>query len=347
MTDQGRSGAVGGAGENPLEVRSDPRAIDGPWLTAVLERAGVARGATVREVEFGGFIGTGQAGRNARLHLSWDDPQGRPGSLVGKFPSDHPGTRAGLFASGTYLKEWVFYDRIAHTIDLRSPRCYAALYDDATPDFVLLMEDIAGSCQGDQIEGLGVDQVALAVAEAVNLHAPRWGDASLQADVQHGQAVQSSGESAQFAQAFYEAALPDFLDRLAARLDPDVVALAEFVAPMIARWFEGTASPRTLVHNDFRGDNFLFGQTPEDPPIVVVDFQSLSLGVGAIDIAYVIAGSFPDPTRRAEVERDLLDDYRARMARAGVDQSSDDLWRDYRYGSLWGLLMSVLASMAA
>ena len=41
------------------------------------------------EVAFEGFVGTGQMSRNARLRLTWDaDPDGRPTSFVGKFPSD-------------------------------------------------------------------------------------------------------------------------------------------------------------------------------------------------------------------------------------------------------------------
>ncbi len=34
-----------------------------------------------------------------------------------------------------------------------------------------------------------------------------------------------------------------------------------------------------------------------------------------------------------------------RLAAAGVAVAADELWRDYRHGSLWGLLMSVIASM--
>jgi hypothetical protein len=88
--------------ESGAEVRGDPHAIDGSWLTEALESAGVARGARVLDVAFGGFIGTGQAARSARLHVTWSEPEGRPASLVGKFPSDDEGARAILFSSGGY-----------------------------------------------------------------------------------------------------------------------------------------------------------------------------------------------------------------------------------------------------
>ncbi len=44
----------------------------------------------------------------------------------------------------------------------------------------MIMEDLADSRQGDQMLGLTVDEAALAVEQAVGLHAPRWGDPTLE-----------------------------------------------------------------------------------------------------------------------------------------------------------------------
>jgi hypothetical protein len=64
------------------------------------------------------------------------------------------------------------------------------------------------------------------------------------------------------------------------------------------------------------------------------------------DLAYMIGGSFV-PAERAVVERDLLDDYRTRMRAAGIEYAADTQWRDYRLGSLWGVVMSVIATILA
>jgi hypothetical protein len=151
------------------DVRGDPRALDGPWMTEALEAAGVARGATVTAVEFTGFIGTGQTGRNARLALTWDEPGGRPASVVGKFPSDDPTARTAAFENGTYLREFSFYDEVVHTVRVRTPTCWVARFDPDTPDFVLIMEDLSGSVQGDQLVGCSADEAALAIEQAVAL----------------------------------------------------------------------------------------------------------------------------------------------------------------------------------
>ena len=41
-------------------VVGDPNAIDAEWMGQALEAAGVADGATVTDVRFDGFIGTGR-----------------------------------------------------------------------------------------------------------------------------------------------------------------------------------------------------------------------------------------------------------------------------------------------
>ena len=329
------------------EVRGDPTAIDGPWLTEALEHAGVARGAKVVDVEHVGDIGTGQTGRNARLRLRWDAPDGRPATVVGKFPSADEHARAQAFGNGVYRKEWLFYDRVVPTVGVRAPTCLVARFDPDAPDFVLLLEDLAASQQGDQLDGLTVDQVALAIEQAVALHAPRFGDPALETVFTDGLVTPSPEEVAALAQDMYAATLPGFLDRLGHRLDPDIAELATRFAPLVGRWTFGTGTPSTIVHYDFRADNFLFGQRAEAPPIVVVDWQTVNPGLGASDVAYAISGSFPDPARRAAVERDLVAEYRARMAAAGVEQSAEDCWRDYRFGSLWGMIITVIATVLA
>jgi Phosphotransferase enzyme family len=349
------------------DVRGDPAAVDGPWLTAALEAAGIARGATVTSVVLDGFIGTGQTGRNARFLLEWDDPAGgaaggavggavgravggavggddrRPASVVGKFSSADALASRAAFENGTYRNEWAFYTDLAHTLDVRAPACHVALYDEHKPDFVLIMEDLAGSRQGDQFAGLTLDQAALAVEQAVGLHAPRWGDPTL-ADF-HPERTKGIDRAAMLG-ALYEMTMEPFLDRLGPRLDADVVDLVRQLQPKVAQWVLASDTPMTVVHLDFRPDNFMFGTTPGAPPLVVVDWQTVGRGTAMWDLAYVIGGSFERDMRCAS-ERDLLDEYRRRMAAAGVDYAADACWRDYRLGALWGLAMTVIATILA
>jgi hypothetical protein len=80
---------------------------------------------------------------------------------------------------------------------------------------------------------------------------------------------------------------------------------------------------------------------------VVVDWQTVNEGLGMVDVAYLIAGSF-SPERRREVEKQLVESYRVKLNAVGINYDVETCWRDYRFGSIWGLIITVLAtSMAA
>ncbi len=324
-------------------VRSDPRQIDGPWLTEALEAAGVARGARVTDVRFDGFIGTGQMSRNGRLTLTWDDPQDRPATVVGKFPTDDPGTRASSFENGAYFNECSFYAEIATTVNIRTPRCLVVRLDEDAKDFVLILEDLAGSVQGDQFGGCSDEEISHAMSQAVGLHAPRWGDPAL-ADV--APFTRLTDDPYERLERFYLATVEGCLGRLGHRLAAEEVELIEGFVDYVRRWGAGTDTPRTIVHGDFRPDNFLFGRAEGAPPLAVVDWQTVSLGLGVTDLAYLIGGAVA-PEARRDTERDLVEEYRRRLNAAGVDYTSEDCWRDYRWGTLHGVLISVLATVMA
>jgi hypothetical protein len=314
--------------------------IDADWLTESLEGAGVAGGARILEVTCVGLIGTGQMSRNARFQLEWDQ-SGRPATIVGKFPSADLPTKRASFTNGAYRNEYIFYTEIAATVDIRTPTCWVAHYDERALDGVLIMEDLAGSVQGDQFSGSTLAEAELAIGQAVALHAPRWGDPSLArvlplADRQRALQTEQS----------YRACLPLCIDRLGDRFDDDVLALLRGFADVLPQWALGPGTPSTVVHGDFRPDNFLLGRTAGAPPLAVVDWQTVNAGLGACDIAYLIGGAFP-PEQRPSVERQLITQYVQRLVGAAVDYTPDQAWRDYRWGTLHGVLIAVLASVMA
>ena len=313
-------------------------------MNAVLARAGVCGSATLTGCRFDGFVGTGQTGCNARFTLTWDDPTGRPATVMGKFPSQDPTARSTGFAGGAYVTEWNFYSKIAATVKVRAPHCYFAALDLEAESFCLIMEDLSGSQQGDQFVGLTMDEAELAIEQAVLLHAPRWGDPTLS---EAAAQVTTVEERAQRLQIIYSMLLPAFMDRLGSRLDAPIRELIGAFDAHVGRWAHGTGTPLTVAHYDFRPDNFLFARTPEAPPLVIVDWQTANEGLGMVDVAYMVAGSFT-PERRRDVERGLVSSYLDRLRSAGVQYTDEDAWRDYRFGSLWGLIITVLAtSMAA
>ncbi len=358
-TDHGRGGSVESwwagfsvyfwdmsvsSGSSTPDIRSEPTRIDAAWMDMVLKDAGIAGSATVTECRFDGFVGTGQTGCNARFTLAWDDPNGRPATVMGKFPSQDATARSTGFAGGAYVTEWNFYSRIAPTVKVRAPKCYFAAMNLEAEEFCLIMEDLSGSVQGDQFVGLTIDEAELAIDQAVLLHAPRWGDPTL---AQAAAQVTTVDERAMRLQMIYSMLLPAFMERLGDRLDDPIRELIGTFNSHVGRWAHGTGTPLTVAHYDFRPDNFLFARASDAPPLVIVDWQTANEGLGMVDVAYMIAGSFT-PERRRQVEHQLVESYLTKLRAAGISYSDEDCWRDYKFGSLWGLIITVLAtSMAA
>jgi hypothetical protein len=330
-------------GQN-LDIRSDPTTIDAPWMNEALRASGIAGSATITKCTFESFVGTGQTGCNARFSLEWDNPVGRPKTVMGKFPSFDETARATGFGGTAYVTEFNFYSRIASTVNVRAPKCYHAALNVEAQQFCLIMEDLSGSEQGDQFVGLTLDEAELAIDQAVLLHAPRWGDPTLpESGVNPSTLEERSANLAMI----YGFLLPAFVDRLGARLEPEILKVIEDAAPVIGSWALGSGTPLTVAHYDFRPDNFMFAREPDAPPLVVVDWQTVNEGLGMVDVAYLIAGSF-SPERRREVEKQLIESYRVKLNAAGINYDVDTCWRDYRFGSIWGLIITVLAtSMAA
>jgi hypothetical protein len=320
----------------------EPDEFDPGWMTAGLEAAGVARGATVTGLEFEGFIGTGQMSRNGRFRLAWTEPAGRPSTVVVKLPSDDPPTRSSSFDSGAYASEYIFYSHIAPTVRVRTPRCWITRYDESAQRCVLVMEDLDQSTQGDQFDGCTPEQVPLVIGQAVALHAPRWGDPELAPLLLRSDPM----ERMERVTAYYRAAVGPCLDRLGHNFSNAVTKLVAQFADVFGQWTLGTDTPRTVVHGDFRPDNFLFASGPDAPPLAIVDWQTAVLGLGPTDVAYFLGGAFPEGERRT-LEREVVEEYRQRLNAAGVAYSAEDCWRDYRWGTLHGVVIGVLATLLA
>ena len=327
------------------DIRSDAESVDREWLQAVLDHAGVSRGATLTDIHFDGYVGTGQVGSNGRFSLTWSDPAGRPATVMGKFPSRDAEARAHAFGGTTYVSEWNFYDTIAPLVRVRAPHCHYVAMNAERQQFCLIMEDLHGSEQADQFVGISVDEAALAVEQAVLLHAPLWGRENLGA--MFPGSIQLEERVAAF-MLMYEMFLPTFIERIGPLVSDEISSLARDIAPLVGRWAAGSGSPTTVAHNDFRPDNFLYGRAAGAPPLVIVDWQTVGEGNGMSDLGYMIAGSFTAEKRRVE-EDALVRSYHSQLVAAGVGEYSwDDCWRDYRFYAPWGLIMAVFAtSMAA
>ncbi len=214
-------------------------------------------------------VGTGQVGMCVRYRLEGSDDA--PGRVVAKLPSDDDASRATGVAMRNYEREVRFYNEIAPTVGIRTPRCYHADWSAESGLFVLLLEDLAPAVQGDQIDGCTVDQAALALDELAKLHAPRWADPAL-ADIAWLRDRDAEGVAALVS--LYRTLWPGFLEIYSGVMTPSQIALGERFGESIESWVAGDHAPRTVIHGDYRLDNMLFGTDEGGYPLSVVDWQT-------------------------------------------------------------------------
>ncbi len=312
--------------------------LDAAWVRDVLKLDGVVPD----EITFDGFIGTGQMSRNARFILRWPNGDGRR-SVVVKLPSAELPTRELAFTHNLYRNECEFYRSIASLVDIAVPDSLAVHLDIEGCDFAIVLEDMSSSEQGDHFSEPTEVQLALAVEQAVALHVPLWGQTERsECDFMRN----DRDDRAEMMQGLLSAFLPTVFERLGDRLDPEVADLLHQFEAVAGLWSKMHSRPMTLVHGDFRADNFMFGTDASAPPMTTVDWQTLGLGLGVTDIAYLIGGSL-EPARRREVEDKLLESYLMQLRQHGVVYDSQQCRDDYALAALHGLQIAVTATTVA
>lgn len=323
------------------EVASTPGELSPEWVTAALRHSGSLAGdIAVVDVTLHP-VGTGQMGDSVRLALTYDGPTAAPPTLVAKQPAVDPTSRATAVAGRSYEIEVRFYQQLAATLPVRTPRAYYADVVAGTADFVLLLEDVAPARQGDQVAGCTPDEAALAVEELIGLHAPRWGDPGL-ANIEW---LDRSRERRTLDPRVLVPELwKGFVGRYAHRLDDDIVAMGERFMGLLGPYYDQRPGPWTVMHNDYRLDNLLFGTADGGPPITIVDWQTVSRGPGMLDVAYFIGAGLRVEDRRRH-EEDLVRIHHRGLAAVDESWTWDRCWAGYRRYAYAGFHMAVLASM--
>jgi hypothetical protein len=318
-----------------------PEEITPEWFTQVLRAAGVLESREVTAFEYE-QIGTGLVGQNVRFSLEYSSEEtGAPRTLIGKFPSPEPQSRQTAKALRTYEREVRFYLDLACTVDIRTPRCYSGALSEDIERFHLILEDLSPDLPGDQIRGCDLREAAGALDELVGLHAPRWNDPTLEKLEWLGRA---DAESNELLRTMYAGCWDGFVETYGSHLSAEQLALGESFGANMKAWQDGWSAPFCVVHGDFRLDNLMFGSEAGSARVTTVDWQTVSVAGGAMDVSYFIGNGLFPSDRRAH-EQGLLQRYHGALVERGVsDYSWDCCLEDYRRATLAGILMSVIAS---
>jgi len=311
-----------------------PQTIDGltpDWLTGALRSGGHIGDATITGVQAETVgAGVGILCLLARLTLQYDRPAtGAPATVIAKIPSPDPQTRGLANVFHFYEREVRFYRDLAADISLPTPRCFYSELDEASGDFVLLLEDLAGARIGDQLAGCSADDAKLAIANLAKSHAQWWNHPRLDSLTWMPVTADPINKAGM---ALYPVAWPQFLERFGSNCPAEVLRIGEMLEPHFTAMLDMFSSgSRTVLHGDYRLDNLFFATSPGEVPLHVIDWQIAMRGIGTYDVGYFLSQSLDVDVRRAH-EREILELYHTTLCENGVsDYSFEECLHHYRW----------------
>jgi aminoglycoside/choline kinase family phosphotransferase len=295
-----------------------PEAVTSDWLSE-------STGKDVKDFSLEQIgIGVGILGRLYRVTMNTSD--GGSTTAIAKFPTLDEGARTNVVAPlRFYEKEVRFYSEIAKDVPVATPGVYAAEFDQASGDFVLLLEDLCDRRMEDQIAGCAIEDARTAVDALVDLHSKWW-----EADFPEWLPSYVDPPFPQVIAGMYGQAWPRAQEVFGDHLSPAFKDFGDRYMEIVP-WLmdQITAEPRTLCHGDFRLDNLFFANgAAADPPITVLDWQICFKGRGAFDLAYFVSQSLPTDCRR-EYEQELRERYVKGLSANGIDYPIEQLQREY------------------
>ncbi len=307
------------------------------WFTELLRSSGDIDDATsVASAEISRF-GSDESMMSAlyRASLAYDGPTSGPASLIVKLASDSPEQRFVAKMTKFYEREIRFYNEIAAKMTVAVPRCYLAQIDTEDQSFVLVLDEVAGWRQVDQIVGVGYDDAVAALQELADLHVPFW-----------GQDLDSEAETFfRFDSPLLHAMIPDLFagdwakarPKVVDELPPEFVAVLDHRRENTKKLLESMHGPDTFCHGDYRIDNLLFGS---DGAVMALDYQLGSIAHGMTDVAYFISQSVADDVAATRAD-DLIRAYIDRLATHGIEVDFHEAMTPYRAGLVFYVAIPV------
>jgi hypothetical protein len=310
--------------------------IDAVWLTKALRAAGLLDNATVVSFDIE-RIGTDQGwtGQVGRIELEYSiTAKHAPRSVIVKFS---PRDTKGVFG----LREVNFYQEIAPGNEFAVPKCHHSEFDPQTGANITLLEDLGTLHTVDFVDGIAPLQAESAVLALAAIHGTWWNEPTLASKDWLFSIADSDFIT-------WWSHYPDEVARLLPNLElsPRLLEFGDRFAtdmPAILGRIEG--APFTCIHRDIHVDNLLFGSGPDDPAVILIDWQTVGRGRGISDVAYLLISSLSPEDRRASEGR-LVGLYHEFLVSNGVeDYPFHQCWSDYLVSVASKLFITVTATI--
>lgn len=314
-----------------------PDQLTPQWLTMALREGG----AIGDGLEVTGFttatIGEGISllGLVQRVSLTYSDgdsPVG-PDSVVIKFAHPLEANRAIAMNTDMYWREIDFFRNIAPHVEMPLTSCYYAAIDRETGENAVVLEDLKAYRAGDQVAGIHADEARRIIDAYAPLNAAFWGktDQPLLAETMR---IDTTYRDTLPAGVFgtWERCRELFPHCIT---DDVMAALPRYVDSLLDLHTLMGQRTQTLIHGDVRLDNVMFGEGPEQHPIVLIDWQAVMISNPMQDLAYLLSQSVDTEVRRAH-EDELVAYYCDKVTELGVEgYTLEQATEDYDVAVLW------------
>jgi len=310
-----------------VDIIRQPAEITKEWLTLALRSTGAIRSSVTHvEPKIIGE-GVGLMAQLARLSITYAEPEAAPTTMIAKFAAVNE-NKAVAQVLDFYNRETNFYNHFGADCPLRVPASYFGKVDQASYDFVLLLEDLGEVSPNDQLIGASEAEAYAAVERIAIMHAQWWQKVRTPANSWMYDFM--SDASAEILQnVLYIPSMAPTLEKFPEFFDDKSRELCRVVGERYPEfWFHKTSPIETFIHGDYRQDNMIYPKDSLDA--IVMDWQISGVGRPVFDVTYFICQSL-QPALRKAIERPLLAFYVARLQEHGVtDYSFEQAWQDYR-----------------
>lgn len=238
-----------------------------------------------------------------------------------------------------YANEVLFYNHLRRDLAIEAPLSLGGLFDEASGQFGLLMEDLnqRQAHFPNVKEQVNLTQIESLIDTLAKLHATFWQSPRFSKDLHwvqshtHGTLSQLQNDAATLL-IQHEIDNENFKREMVQRLR---TTGPELRSSMIAMHKHQATLPQTLLHGDTHlGNTYLL---PGDKG-GFLDWQLMTSGYGVHDISYLVTTALSIEQRRKH-EQTLLQRYLWQLAEQGVTNPPkfNEAWLEFRRSLVWGV----------
>ncbi|MHA1915136.1 MAG: hypothetical protein ACW986_11645 [Promethearchaeota archaeon] len=238
-------------------------------------------------------------------------------------------------------QEAKFYSIIAENmIDMPILNCYEAVFSEESGLSHIILENISKTHE--TIPGLpfglapSKQHFEKAIKSLAEIHAFWWDHKNLKE-----LSKQSRGPISLFLIKVKNEALQRFLEDVGDKLSDRRLSLLKTIFSLYPYALQKRFKKKnlTLIHTDAHLGQFFYPKDieSEKSKTILSDWQGWNVGVGGLDLAYMI-GFYLFPENRHVLEKDLIKHYHHHLIKLGIKNYSwDNCWYDYKLFTLFNI----------